>query len=89
MCFSVYALNYSIQYVAEPKDPNWLGTRAAKEEERLTERVMSQATPLRHAGKPAQAADVVRINVSGTKYSVGKFMLQEKILNQLRRTDIQ
>ena len=51
---------------------------------------MSQATPLRHAGiKPAQAADVVRINVSGTKYSVGKFMLQEKILNQLRRTDIQ
>ena len=37
---------------------------------------MSQATPLRHAGKPAQAADVVRINVSGTKYSVGKFMLQ-------------
>lgn len=39
---------------------------------------MSQATPLRHAGKPAQAADVVRINVSGTKYSVGKFMLREK-----------
>ena len=39
---------------------------------------MSQATPLRHAGKPTQAADVVRINVSGTKYSVGKFMLRGK-----------
>ena len=52
---------------------------------------MSQATPLRHAGKPAQAADVVRINVSGTKYSVGKFLLQENFdpVECLVTTDIQ